>query len=49
MASDIYEKCPNSEADDGGHCDAWWDGDACHWCDAPGMTDDDKREQGMIE
>lgn len=34
---------------DESHCDHWWDGDACCRCAASPMTEDQKREQGMID
>lgn len=46
------EFCPVRTARHGGedsHCDCWWDGEACHACGATPMTEDQKREQGMIE
>jgi len=36
-------------SDDETHCECWWDGDGCCLCDAPPMTEEEKREQGMIE
>lgn len=39
--------CPARE--DHQHCDCWWEGDACCACGAPGMTDDEKRECGMLD
>lgn len=38
-----------SVSDDEIHCPHWWDGDGCCLCDAPPMTDEEKREQGMID
>lgn len=31
------------------HCNCWWDGDACHFCEAPAMTMEQMVEQGMCE
>lgn len=31
------------------HCRHWYEGEACCACGAPEMTDEQKREQGMIE
>lgn len=31
----------------GQHCDCWYDGKPCCRCNAPAMSDDEKREQGM--
>lgn len=43
------ERCPRSLAGDDQHCRHWWDGEPCHWCDAPAMSRAQKIEQGMIE
>lgn len=40
------EYCPRRE--DETHCECWWDGDACCSCGASGLTDVEKRENGMI-
>jgi len=34
-------------SDDAIHCPHWWDGDGCCLCDAPPMTEEEKKEQGM--
>lgn len=41
------ESCPTR--DDGTHCVHWWDGEQCCSCKASAMTDDEKREQGMLD
>ncbi len=41
------QHCPPS--DDEIHCRCWWNGDGCCICDAPPMTDEEKKEQGMID
>ena len=42
------EFCPEGTSDDAFHCVHWYDGDACCACGAPPMTDEQKREQGML-
>lgn len=37
--------CTHSE----GHCDHWYDGDECCRCGAPEMTEEQMREQGMLD
>lgn len=39
--------CPKAE--DSQHCVHWYDGDSCCRCSDPGMTNDEKRKQGMID
>jgi hypothetical protein len=41
-----WELCPKSK-DGGVHCECYFDGDACGWCGAPGMTEAEKEAQGM--
>lgn len=36
-------------SDDLIHCCCWWDGDGCCICDHPPMTDEEKKEQVMID
>lgn len=43
------EHCPAPNDSAGTHCDHWWDGDACCYCKAPPMTDEEKRAKGMEE
>lgn len=43
----IPEHCAKSE--DGTHDYGWWDGDACAWCGAAEMTEEQRVEQGMVE
>lgn len=42
------ENCPNSR-DGLGHCQHWWEGDPCCWCDAGEMSMEDKVRNGMVE
>lgn len=41
------EETPCADSPDGIHCRHWYDGDACCYCAAPPMTDDEKRAHGM--
>lgn len=43
----LESPCP--KADDKIHCQHWWEGDPCCTYGAPEMSDEKKREQGMIE
>jgi hypothetical protein len=45
----VVEETPCEKSPDGIHCEHWYDGEACHYCGAPEMTDEQKRAQGMIE
>jgi len=45
MAEDEDGYCEKHE--EGTHCECWWDGEACCACGAPGMTEDERRAQGM--
>jgi hypothetical protein len=38
-----------SSREDETHCNHWWDGEACCNCGSLGMTDEQKREQGMLD
>jgi hypothetical protein len=31
------------------HCQHWYDGEICHFCGAPAMTEAEKRDQGMLD
>lgn len=42
---DGYKGDPESNM----HCRCWYDGDGCCRCKAPGLTEEQMREQGMIE
>jgi hypothetical protein len=35
--------------EDGIHCECWWDGGTCCSCGARGMTEQEMREQGMLD
>jgi hypothetical protein len=41
------DRCPRQS--DGQHCRHWDDGGPCCACDAPEMTEAQKREQGMLD
>jgi hypothetical protein len=36
---------PCAKSPDDAHCRHWYDGEACHYCEAPAMTPEQKREQ----
>ncbi len=42
------ELCPEGTPTDGFHCVHWYDGEPCCRCGAPAMTEEERREQGMI-
>lgn len=36
----MSESCPNDPRQEiGTHCHCWWDGETCHYCNAPAATD----------
>lgn len=45
--ADEETPCPSS--DDAMHCRHWYDGEACCRCGAPAMSEEQKREQGMLD
>jgi hypothetical protein len=50
MYDDFDEFCTVGHTDEGHwHCRCWHDGDGCCRCKAPAMTEEQMREQGMIE
>jgi hypothetical protein len=51
MEDDFDEFCPVGKPENDPapnmHCTCWYDGDGCCRCHAPGLTDEQKRKQGM--
>lgn len=46
------EFCPVGKEDDVApnlHCSCWYEGDGCCRCKTPAMTEDQMREQGMLD
>ncbi len=37
--------CPSPKSD-GWHCTHWYDGDGCHFCNEPALSDDELEAQG---
>jgi hypothetical protein len=40
--------CPKSK-DGNGHCNCWWEGAGCCWCNAPRITYTEARELGWTK